>query len=462
MTVAAKPRSLNLLLIEDNPRDVQLIRYVLEDIKDVRINLEDAPRLADGLERLARGGIDIVLLDLSLPDSPWEETFAKVRAAAADLPVVVLTGMTNPSLPPQLIRAGAQDYLVKGETDGKSFLHSILFAIERHKLQDREAGRRTEDREALAQMEKLVKFDRMISATHDPEELVRIAGKILPGLFHAGAFSLYFYDPERTSLRRAFQSPAPRPEEEDESLMWTVVNTREPIFFTRGDRSAPDGPRDENGFICLPLLAKGKVLGVANFGRLSLEGVSPANIASLKRTAGHLALALHNSVLARELEETAARDPLTKLFNRHHLFKELSEALARSQENGIPFCLLMVDADGFKRINDSRGHLAGDRAIRDLADRIRSFLRPGDAAFRFGGDEFVILLPDTKAERAAIFAEDLRKGLAQNGAEAGAGLTVSIGFTQNVAGEDAETLLKRADAALYEAKGRGRDRCVRL
>ncbi len=123
---------LTLLLVEDNPDDARLIQDMLAGASDFRI--EHAGRLAAGLERLALGGIEGVLLDLSLPDSRGLETFKQLHTFAPDAPVVILTGLDNESLGRIAAREGAQDYLVKGQVTGSALARAISYAIERQRL----------------------------------------------------------------------------------------------------------------------------------------------------------------------------------------------------------------------------------------------------------------------------------------------------------------------------------------
>ena len=123
--------SIKVLLIEDNPGDARLIREMLVETGDASVELECADRLGTGLERLAGGGIDGVLLDLSLPDSQGFETFNKVYAQAPTMPIIVLSGLDEEEMALSAVREGAQDYLVKGQVDGNLLVRSLRYAIER-------------------------------------------------------------------------------------------------------------------------------------------------------------------------------------------------------------------------------------------------------------------------------------------------------------------------------------------
>ena len=164
----------------------------------------------------------------------------------------------------------------------------------------------------------------------------------------------------------------------------------------------------------------------------------------------------------RELERLAYYDELTGLPNRRSVLRQLEALISRGRRHGHALALLMVDADHFKTVNDRHGHAAGDAALRALADRLRERLRTEDVAGRFGGEEFVIGLPDAAAAGAAAAAEAVRaavcaRPLTVAGRELT--LTVSVGWA-TWENEDLGQLLARADGALYEAKAAGRD-CVR-
>ena len=167
--------------------------------------------------------------------------------------------------------------------------------------------------------------------------------------------------------------------------------------------------------------------------------------------------------MERELHRLAITDPLSGTFNRRHLLDRVDAALRDMEAGGRPFCLVMLDIDHFKRINDAHGHAAGDEAIRTSVAEIRRHLRASDSVGRIGGEEFAILLPDTTLDAAAGIAERLRVGLAAAAVPLpqghSLGLTASFGITQARGALDTmEAVLHRADQALYRAKALGRNR----
>ncbi|WP_051304498.1 GGDEF domain-containing protein [Chitinilyticum litopenaei] len=184
--------------------------------------------------------------------------------------------------------------------------------------------------------------------------------------------------------------------------------------------------------------------------------------ASLSRANDQLLRVLQdNTELITQLEVTARTDPLTGLMNRRAFFERAAQEVARSARNHQPLALLMLDIDFFKRINDTHGHEAGDRALVRLADVLRGQLRNIDVLARMGGEEFALLLPDTDQVAAPLIAERLRQAVAQQtlgSGEAAFGFTVSLGVAARQPDEPIDTLLNRADKALYKAKHAGRNR----
>ncbi len=178
-----------------------------------------------------------------------------------------------------------------------------------------------------------------------------------------------------------------------------------------------------------------------------------------------LGLVLMTKERADERNRTLAlQDELTGLSNRRYIQETLAQHLAQAQRSNRALTLLMIDIDFFKRINDTFGHLSGDKALRELADCIRGRLRAQDMAGRWGGEEFLVVLPDTDADGAAILAEQLRQTVEQSHFEATDGrpmqFTISIGLhTRRISpAEGVDDMVGTADRAMYLAKQKGRNR----
>ena len=176
-----------------------------------------------------------------------------------------------------------------------------------------------------------------------------------------------------------------------------------------------------------------------------------------------LAAPLGNALQHHRLKLLARKDPLTGLGNRMALDAALATEVARAQRFGQPFAMLIADIDHFKRINDTLGHSAGDQVIRGVAAQLRDCLRPYDQAFRFGGEEFVVILSQTTLAKGMQIAERIRKRTAHRcslDAATTGKITVSIGAGEIRDTETVDGLFDRADRALYRAKSEGRNRCI--
>jgi diguanylate cyclase len=167
----------------------------------------------------------------------------------------------------------------------------------------------------------------------------------------------------------------------------------------------------------------------------------------------------------QEVREKSALDPLTQLFNRAALDAHLDRVADLAFLLSSSPCILMIDVDHFKKCNDTHGHLSGDEVLRRVADMlVRNFLRREDFVARYGGEEFVVVIPDSSLHNAELRAERVRQSISELELEAPKGkitVTVSIGLAALASGDTGASWLARADAALYEAKGDGRD-CVRV
>ena len=211
--------------------------------------------------------------------------------------------------------------------------------------------------------------------------------------------------------------------------------------------------------ISYSLSHEGEQLGELVFRRN--QRFSEQEQGNLESLLSALLFPMRNALLYRAATQSALRDPLTDTGNRIAMDQTLEREIEMSRRHSQPLSLLMLDIDHFKQINDTYGHTAGDEVLKAVAASIKNQLRNVDMVFRFGGEEFLILLSNTSREAAAMVGERLRfAAQAQDYVAEGKmiELTVSIGCSTLLAGESAESLLRRADSALYVAKREGRNR----
>lgn len=167
---------------------------------------------------------------------------------------------------------------------------------------------------------------------------------------------------------------------------------------------------------------------------------------------------LIKSYVRDQLEKTANYDALTKIYNRHLLYQVLEREINRSDRYNKEFSFILFDIDNFKRVNDSFGHDKGDLVLIELCRLCEDCIRKSDIFARFGGEEFVIVAPETGLEQGLILAEKIRKKVEEHSFKAVGHITVSVGITQYDKGDTRDSLYKRADIALYHAKRSGKNR----
>lgn len=168
--------------------------------------------------------------------------------------------------------------------------------------------------------------------------------------------------------------------------------------------------------------------------------------------------------MLKQLKELAITDGLTQLFNSRHFYHELEIEINRFKRYGHPLSLLLIDIDHFKQYNDRHGHLDGDKILKETARLILSCMRKMDSAYRYGGEEFTVILPETDCSSAVHVAQRTREMVENNfrSAPEHEKITVSIGVTEYAAGDSLTEFIRRADSAMYMAKESGRNRITHL
>jgi diguanylate cyclase (GGDEF)-like protein/PAS domain S-box-containing protein len=214
---------------------------------------------------------------------------------------------------------------------------------------------------------------------------------------------------------------------------------------------------------CLPIQVQGEILGIFH-----LQSTSGEFLSENKRQLAHTVIeqsemALSNLKLRDALREQSIRDPLTELYNRRYMEEALNQQLSRVTRQLHPLGLIMIDIDHFKNFNDTYGHAAGDALLRELGRLLQSHIRGGDVACRYGGEEFLIIMPDASLEaahqRAKQLQEEAKRLRVQNAGQSLEGITLSLGVAiYPEHGRSLDNVLRAADAALYRAKQEGRDR----
>jgi diguanylate cyclase (GGDEF)-like protein len=338
-------------------------------------------------------------------------------------------------------------------------------------------GKLQESMKALEQsnreMTLLAELGNLLQACATVAESYRAIGNIAPRLFPGFSGELFAYGPSRDDLE-SVAIWGSIPEAVDNRIFepdkcWALRLARP----HRNDGLCTGIPCvlvvAASNSLCVPMIAQGDTLGILyllnnEIAEDKAEG-RDANEALAVMTAEHIALALANLRLQETLRYQSIRDPLTGLFNRRFMQETLMREIRRAERNQLPVGVIMADLDHFKQFNDAFGHEAGDMLLRRLGEFLKTTIRGGDIACRFGGEEFVIILPEATLDNTYRRAEEIRGRVkelmvAYHGQSLG---TITSSFGVAVFPTHAtsiEALLRAADRALYRAKAEGRDRVV--
>ena len=220
-----------------------------------------------------------------------------------------------------------------------------------------------------------------------------------------------------------------------------------------------------NSLVCMPIIINGVVRGIIHLDSTRKNAFRDEDMEFIRLLGNEVSIAFERSFLYSQVKDVSIRDGLTGCLNRRKFDVDIVAEIAAARQSGKPLSLLMIDIDWFKKYNDYHGHQKGDVILQKLAQVIKAGVRPYDKSYRYGGEEFAVILPETAKDKAAVVAERLRKTIQQETFEGvdksqlGGKLTISIGVAGfPVDASNAVELLKAADTALYAAKNSGRNR----
>ena len=418
--------TLSVLLVEDSQAQADLIEDMLSLITQPKYTVGHVVRLKDALPYLRGSAVDVVLLDLNLPDSKGPDGINRVRLEAPGTPIIVLTNVQNDATAAQSVRRGAQDYLVKREVEPKLLARSIRYAIERKHAE--EALRESEQRYALAVAganDGLWDWDLVKKTVYYSPRWKAILG--------------YADEEIGNSIDEWFERVHPDDRGSLNSALDAHLSADAEHFEHEHRIRKADGTN-------LWVLCRG--LAVREDGH------------EATRIAGSLTDVSQRKHAEEQLLHDALHDSLTALPNRTLFMDRLDLAIKRYRRHKERlFAVLFFDLDRFKHVNDSLGHIVGDELLVLVARRVERFLRPGDTFARLGGDEFAILLNDVGETRDATHvAERVHELLSEvfiireHEVFASASVGIAISSPKH---KRPEEILRDADLAMYRAKTAG-------
>jgi len=310
-----------------------------------------------------------------------------------------------------------------------------------------------------------------IAATLDTDELFRIIPERVMNALGLNDFCILLYQPESGKLvcRASAGVPSPVPSDfsvgRGEGTSWRVFESGEAVYIpdVRGTAEFRyyNGERpDVRSFMSVPLLSKGKVVGVLNVNHPEPNAFDAESLATMRVLATYIAIAVENAELFHFVKTLADKDSLTLLHNHGSFHTRLQIELERAARYGRSLSVIMLDLDGFKDINDTHGHIVGDRILMMTAGVLCAHLRKSDVAARYGGDEFAVILPETDLAATSTIAGRIAAGISQVRLDTKEGTTISFSASIGYAAclpdsPERDSILGVADRLMYESKRRG-------
>jgi diguanylate cyclase (GGDEF)-like protein len=469
-------KTLKILIVEDNPVNALFVQELLSRAPTVSFEFSKAATLAVAVETIKNQKLDIILLDLDLPDSQGYATFQTVNSLTSAAPIIILSSVQEQETAIRAVQEGAQDYFIKGSFEGNLLIRAILFAVERKQKEKKAEGKNDlANRQLALQLSIttiLAKAQNFNNAAHS---ILQLICEVLE--WQVG--EIWAIDRTTSGLRYvANWQAATMPLKlelinqetnfkRDQGLAGYICCLQAPYWIAdmmqQKSWSSTDyithlGLKSGFGF---PIVFENETLGVMLFFSDRVRDPDP-NILSLFATIGkQIGAFIKHKRIEGDLLYLTQHDLLTGLANRAMHEDSINTAIINAKRYKCLAGLLYLDLDNFKKVNDVLGHLKSNMLLQEVARRLRRIMRETDSIARFGGDEFSIVLSRIKfKENLILIAKKILHVISQpfiiDNQEFY--LTVSIGISVYPGdGEDALSLLKNADIAMYHAKEFGKN-----
>jgi diguanylate cyclase (GGDEF)-like protein len=447
------PEPPSVLIVDDDAN----IRKTLADILTLNgYRSAVAASGNDGLAALQQSHANVAIIDLGLPDMPGIELLYRIRSAHPDTRTIILTGNATLETAIEATNRGAFCYLLK-PYDVEQLLANLNRALDEQRAEQRLTKQ-------AADLQVLFNLSGSINRMIKPSQL-------FPGILRTMLSMDYFAFQKKGLVFLAdndhlhlvshlgipdHQLDACQQVRFGDCLCGQAAASGEPIIY---DSASGHGKESQQAchlgrhHVIIPLKASEKVVGVLVLYNKPGSSISGQHklVAAL---GSHIGIAVNNAKIHAETMSKSLHDPLTGLANREFMQIQLKKYFELGQRCGHKFSVIMADLDRFKRYNDTHGHVEGDRLLVRVAGILLRELRDSDHVFRYGGEEFLVILPRTQLPEACEAAERIRSTV-----EAEAGVTISLGVaTFDCSMVEEEQLLTVADSALYRAKKAGRNR----
>lgn len=476
-----------ILLIDDDEEEYFLLKELVSGHTKGRTlyhyELDWVSNYEEAVRAFSDCQYDLYLVDYRLGNRNGLDLLQETAARKCSSPVIMLTGQGSYETDLSAMQLGVADYLEKSQLTLPLLERSIRYAIEQKQAEKQLEILVQERTRDLALMQKqaqeLAALQKATSSLLQTLDLSRLMGQILDAAQEAipSAEQAWLHLVEREEGRarklteislndpriRRIRIPDELPEPletigEGRSLLVEDLQM-EPVLLSLLENEQER--RAAHSAVITPLVLGQDVLGALSLSASVSSAFSEADLYLLRSFAATATAAIHNAILYSETQNLATTDPLTGQLNRRTFFEMGQREIERFQRFGRPLSWIMFDIDEFKQVNDTYGHSAGDQVLTTIVERCCRIIRHVDILGRYGGDEFVILLPETDHPLAREVADRIRTSISDSPVITDAGsisVSVSIGITEATQDTaDLGLLLNKADQALYKSKRAGRN-----
>jgi diguanylate cyclase (GGDEF)-like protein len=466
-----------VLIVDDEETLCSFLAEALADVHDITT----AHTGQQALELIKNNLFDVIVTDLRLPDITGIDILKFAKEKDEFVEVIVITGYASLDSAARAINLGAASYLVKPlqldeftsqverTVASRSFHLKSLHLMKQSEKMDDESKSHLHDvttlyhfsRKLMLSLELPEVFQVILEDTNERMDAVMCAIAVsfleFSEVFvmpHHGAMSeQQVRDVVLTNWSTAF-----------DFLDRTSFERAEIPLATFEGRRGTFSPDDVKHATSIPMIVKGKTIGALVIFTRAASQLDAGSCQFLYVYTSLVSSIVEHAYMDMQAQMLAKTDSLTGIANVRLFNESLAREISRADRRGSGFTLALIDIDDFKMVNDTHGHLTGDKVLKDLSHRVSALIRKGDLLARYGGEEFALILPDTAIDGATALAERIRKAIADSPVTAGAvqvSYTISIGlaYYNGASPKERDVLVSDTDRALYTSKHRGKN-CV--
>jgi diguanylate cyclase (GGDEF)-like protein len=463
--------------------DIRKRIFIIDDEKDILFILKEFFRnhgieastfeaIPDVAAEIREKKPSAVLLDINLPDISGIEILKKIKKIDPNVPIIMMTGQPDEEKKIESLRSGAYALLGKPFKSYEEVYHIVNNAANHYietqrtiELTAEIEKRHEHERLNLLELDFLKKLQLMIGETEDPAFVIKNSFALLKNFLNFQAFAALMLQGEDINIQIYPNVGS------DTMLMECITTTlmskapeRSKVEKHMSEmmavgRDIPPSGGTKYNYMTVDISSRDRIYGYAGLYRVLPFHEDEAAI--FNRFCSNIAMTLEKIRLFNEIKNLSIHDGLTGIYNHAFIVEALKDEVERSKRYGSLLSIALFDIDDFKKINDTYGHLAGDAVLQKLAELLKTSLRAIDIVGRYGGEEFLAILPETDGLNGYIVAERFKERIENETFASGEGdikITISGGVAHYAHGMDVNRLIKVADDSLYTAKRKGKNR----